>query len=69
LLTHEELGQMIGVSRETVTRTLNALKREQVIRTKDLNTSAVRSLHKSTSGGRGSDPEEVYENRMHPLSY
>jgi CRP/FNR family transcriptional regulator len=35
LLTHEELGQMIGVSRETVTRTLNALKREQVIRTKD----------------------------------
>jgi CRP/FNR family cyclic AMP-dependent transcriptional regulator len=35
LLTHEELGQMIGVSRETVTRTLNALKREQVIRTKN----------------------------------
>lgn len=35
LLTHEELGQMIGVSRETVTRELNALKRKQVIRLKD----------------------------------
>ena len=32
LLTHEELGQMIGASRETVTRVLNALKRSQVIR-------------------------------------
>jgi len=32
LLTHEELGQMIGVSRETVTRTLNVLKRRQIIR-------------------------------------
>jgi CRP/FNR family transcriptional regulator, cyclic AMP receptor protein len=32
LLTHEELGQMIGASRETVTRALNALKRRQVIR-------------------------------------
>lgn len=31
-LTHEELGQMIGASRETVTRSLNALKRSQVIR-------------------------------------
>ncbi len=31
-LTHEELGQMIGASRETVTRSLNALKRRQVIR-------------------------------------
>jgi CRP/FNR family transcriptional regulator len=32
-LTHEELGQMIGVSRETVTRALTELKRRQVIRT------------------------------------
>lgn len=32
LLTHEELGQMIGASRETVTRALNSLKRRQVIR-------------------------------------
>lgn len=32
LLTHEELGQMIGASRETVTRALNVLKRKQVIR-------------------------------------
>ena len=35
LLTHEELGQMIGASRETVTRVLNALKRKQVILAKD----------------------------------
>lgn len=32
LLTHEELGQMIGASRETVTRALAKLKRKQVIR-------------------------------------
>jgi CRP/FNR family transcriptional regulator, cyclic AMP receptor protein len=32
LLTHEELGQMIGASRETVTRALNMLKRRQIIR-------------------------------------
>ena len=32
LLTHEELGQMIGASRETVTRALNILKRRRVIR-------------------------------------
>ena len=32
LLTHEELGQMIGASRETVTRSLNMLKRRQIIR-------------------------------------
>jgi CRP/FNR family transcriptional regulator len=31
-LTHEELGQMIGASRETVTRALNVLKRREVIR-------------------------------------
>jgi CRP/FNR family cyclic AMP-dependent transcriptional regulator len=35
LLTHEELGQMIGASRETVTRALNALKRKQIILAKD----------------------------------
>ncbi len=32
LMTHEELGQMIGASRETVTRALNVLKRKLVIR-------------------------------------
>jgi CRP/FNR family cyclic AMP-dependent transcriptional regulator len=32
LLTHEEVGQMIGASRETVTRTLNMLKRRHIIR-------------------------------------
>jgi CRP/FNR family transcriptional regulator, cyclic AMP receptor protein len=31
-LTHEELGQMIGASRETVTRVLSHLKRKEVIR-------------------------------------
>ena len=35
LLTHEELGQMIGASRETVTRVLNELKRKQFILVKD----------------------------------
>lgn len=35
LLTHEELGQMIGTSRETVTRALNALKRRQIIRARN----------------------------------
>ena len=33
LLTHEEIAQVIGTSRETVTRSLNLLKRRQVIRT------------------------------------
>jgi len=32
LLTHEEIAQMIGASRETVTRSLNILKRKQLIR-------------------------------------
>ena len=32
LLTHEEIAQMIGVSRETVTRSLNMLKRKRIIR-------------------------------------
>lgn len=31
LLTHEEIAQMIGTSRETVTRSLNVLKRRRVI--------------------------------------
>ncbi len=35
LLTHEELGQMIGASRETVTRVLNSLKQKQVILLRD----------------------------------
>ena len=32
LLTQEEIAQVIGASRETVTRLLSALKRDQVIR-------------------------------------
>jgi|SRR5579863_1295324 len=36
-LTHEEIGQIIGASRETVTRTLGALKKEELV-----------SLHGST---------------------
>ncbi len=35
LLTHEEIAQMIGASRETVTRSLNGLKRRHVIFAKD----------------------------------
>ena len=35
LLTHEELGQLIGASRETVTRALNGLKRKHVILAKN----------------------------------
>jgi CRP/FNR family cyclic AMP-dependent transcriptional regulator len=35
LLTHEEIAQMIGASRETVTRSLNMLKRKHVIRAKN----------------------------------
>jgi CRP/FNR family cyclic AMP-dependent transcriptional regulator len=31
-LTHEEMAQMIGASRETVTRVLSALKKKQLIR-------------------------------------
>jgi CRP/FNR family transcriptional regulator, cyclic AMP receptor protein len=33
-LTHEEIGQMIGLSRETVTRTMSDFKRHQLIGTK-----------------------------------
>ena len=32
-LTHEEIGQMISVSRETVTRELNTLKRKNIVQT------------------------------------
>jgi CRP/FNR family cyclic AMP-dependent transcriptional regulator len=35
LLTHEEIAQMIGASRETVTRTLNTLKRKHLIRARN----------------------------------
>jgi len=35
LLTHEEIAQVIGASRETVTRSLNMLKRRHVIRAKN----------------------------------
>ena len=35
LLTHEEIAQLIGASRETVTRSLNVLKRKRVIRAKN----------------------------------
>jgi len=33
-LTHEEIGQMIGLSRETVTRTMGHLRRRQFVATK-----------------------------------
>jgi CRP/FNR family cyclic AMP-dependent transcriptional regulator len=33
-LTHEEIGQMIGLSRETVTRTMGDFKRRQLVATK-----------------------------------
>jgi CRP/FNR family transcriptional regulator, cyclic AMP receptor protein len=33
-LTHEEIGQMIGVSRETVTRTLADFRRRQIVQAK-----------------------------------
>jgi CRP/FNR family transcriptional regulator len=32
MLTHEEMAQMIGASRETVTRVMTQLKRKQLIR-------------------------------------
>jgi len=35
LLTHEEIAQMIGASRETVTRSLNMLKRQRVIQAEE----------------------------------
>jgi len=35
LLTHEEIAQVIGASRETVTRSLNMLKRQRVIRAEE----------------------------------
>jgi CRP/FNR family transcriptional regulator len=34
LLTQEEIAQIIGASRETVTRLFSALKRDQIIRVK-----------------------------------
>jgi CRP/FNR family transcriptional regulator len=33
-LTHEEMGQMIGTSRETVTRVLMEMKKRQIVRTR-----------------------------------
>ncbi len=33
-LTHEEIGQMVGLSRETVTRTFAELKKQQILRVK-----------------------------------
>jgi CRP/FNR family transcriptional regulator len=37
LLTHEEIAQMIGASRETVTRSLNTFKQKRVIRAEEGN--------------------------------
>jgi CRP-like cAMP-binding protein len=34
LLTQEEIAQIIGASRETVTRLFSSLKRDQIIRVK-----------------------------------
>jgi CRP/FNR family transcriptional regulator len=33
LLTHEEIAQIIGASRETVTRLLSTLRRKQIVKT------------------------------------
>ena len=54
LLTHEELGQIIGASRETVTRALNELKRRQIIRALNgdlwiLNRAALASIARMAS--------------------
>jgi CRP/FNR family transcriptional regulator len=40
-LTHEEIGQMIGASRETVTRVLMELKKRQIVRSRG-NTLTIR---------------------------
>lgn len=37
LLTHEEIGQMIGTTRETVTRLLSEFKRKKLISVKGAN--------------------------------
>ena len=44
LLTHEEIAQMIGTTRETVTRLLSALKRKKII---DVKGSTVLVLQKN----------------------
>ena len=49
VLTHEEIAQMIGTSRETVTRLFADLKKRQIVQTKGStlvirNKSALRSL-------------------------
>jgi len=43
-LTHEEMAQLIGTSRETVTRTLSAFKRQRMI---ELNGSTLVLRNKS----------------------
>jgi CRP/FNR family transcriptional regulator, cyclic AMP receptor protein len=35
VLTHEEIGQLIGASRETVTRLLNDFRRKRLIEVSD----------------------------------
>ena len=48
-LTHEEIAQMIGTSRETVTRLFAEMKRRQIVRSKGStllirNTAALREI-------------------------
>jgi CRP/FNR family transcriptional regulator len=53
LLTHEEMGQMIAASRETVTRVLMEFKKRQIVRSKGTtlivrNKAALNSLASAT---------------------
>jgi len=51
-LTHEEMAQLIGASRETVTRTLSAFKRQRII---ELNGSTLVLKNKAALEGLAAD--------------
>jgi CRP/FNR family cyclic AMP-dependent transcriptional regulator len=56
-LTHEEIAQLLGTSRETVTRTLNDLKKKSVISIKGVTLQILdrNRLHKLASAPAGHD--------------
>lgn len=54
LLTHEEIAQMIGASRETVTRSLNMLKRQRVIRAEEGDVLILNRVALAAFAGQGS---------------
>jgi CRP/FNR family transcriptional regulator len=54
LLTHEEIAQMIGASRETVTRSLNMLKRRRVIRGDEDDVLTLNRVALAALAGQGS---------------